>query len=144
MIFGKPVEREAGSPGQYAAGKSFRVLQASRVVIGGKNVTVNDAYSDPKDKGFEWCETKVEKPGPAMTVLYSEAPYKLSLDKGAGIFVRGDGDAKRDLKKGAKVIVLANAVSEKPDGEEERPVYKAERAIFMEGRLLRWYEALLP
>jgi len=145
MIFGKPVERESGGPGGYVGGgKNFRVIQASRVILAGKSLTVNDAYADPRDKTFTWCESKVEKAGAAMTVTYNDGSYKLSLDQGAAIFLRGDGDLKRDVKKGAKLVVQGNTVSEKPDGEEERPTFKVVQAIVMEPSLLRWYDALLP
>jgi hypothetical protein len=144
MIFGKPVEREAPSTGGIATGKPLRVIQASRVVLGGKSLTVNEAYADPRDKAFAWCDAKVEKAGAAVTVNYSNASYKLALDQQPAIFLRGDGDLKRDVKKGAKLIAQGNTVSEKPDGEEERPTFKIVQAIVMEPRLLRWYDALLP
>jgi len=146
MIFGKPVERESAGPGGISAGKNFRLIQASRVIIGGKGVSVNEKYADPKDKDFDWCEATVEKAGPAMTVTYEGASYKLDIDrKGSAILIRGDGDLKRDVKRGAQVVVSASALSEGPGGEEkdERPAYKAEQVIIIEPRLLRWYEALL-
>ena len=62
-VFAKPVERESGGRGGISGGKDFRLLQASRVVIGGKDVSVNGSYGDPKDKGFQWCSVKVDKAG---------------------------------------------------------------------------------
>ncbi len=140
-VFTKPVAREAGAG---AVGAKVYHLQASRVVIGGKEISVNDAYSDPKDKEFQWCEGKVEKPGQSLTVSYEDASYKLTLEKGAGILMREDGDMKRDVRKGNRILVKGSAISEKPEGEDERPVFKGVKVLVVERRLNHLYEALIP
>ncbi len=140
-VFTKPVEREAGGP---SVGVKVYHMQASRVVIGGKEVTVNEAYNDPKDREFQWCEGKVEKAGQVLTVSYEDASYKLMLEKGAGILMREDGDMKRDVRKGNRVLVKGSAISEKPEGEEERPVFKTAKLLVVENRLSRLYDALIP
>jgi hypothetical protein len=142
-IFGKPHESDSKGAGGAIQGKGYKVIQAARVVIGGKNASVNSSYSDPKDQKFQWCEATVEKAGPSPSVLYDSSPWKLTLDRGAAVFQRSDGDLKRDVRKGARAVVMANGISEKPAGDEDRPAFKAERVIVMEPRLLRWYEALL-
>ena len=143
MVFGKPVARDSGGKG-YVGGKTY-LMQASRVVLGGKELSVNDAYKDAKDDKFQWCEATIEKPGQAVTLSYSGASYKLTLDKGAGVFMRSDGEVKRDIKKGAHLVVKGNSVAEKVEGDDKGlTVFQAAEVIAMEPRLLQWYGALLP
>lgn len=143
MIFGKPMDFESGGKG-YSSGKEFRI-QAARIIIGGKAVTVNDDYKDAKDKGFQWCEGSVEKAGQAITVQYQGASNRVSIDKGAAILKRGDGDLKKDLRKGALILVKASKISEEPEGEKEkREAYRAGEVLIIAQASLGWYDALFP
>jgi hypothetical protein len=145
MIFAKPFELETGGRGGGPSGKDRR-LQAARVVIGGKKVEVNEEYKDPKDDKFVWCEATIEKAGPSPNVNYSGASYKATLDKGAAVIKRDDGDPKKDLRRNARIYVQASKGDEKPAGEkEDRPVFKASQVLVMAPSCLQWYAvALLP
>ncbi len=141
-LFGKPLEMGSGGKG-LVTGKTYR-LQAVRVAIGGKKVKVNEAFADPKDKKFTWCDASVEKTGKAITVNFENASYNVTFDKGAAILQRGDADLKKDVKKGCMVLVQGSTLSEKPDGEkEEHPAFHASQIIVLEKRC-QWYEALIP
>ena len=142
-IFAKPMEMESGGKG-YSTGKTYR-LQAARVAIAGKKIRVNEAYGDPKDKKFIWCDASVEKAGKAITVNYEGGSYAVSLDKGFALLNRGDADLKKDVRKGSEVLVQGTSIGEKPDGEkEDHPAFHAAQVIVMEKRALQWYEALVP
>jgi hypothetical protein len=142
-IFAKPMEMESGGKG-ITTGKTYR-LQAARVAIAGKKIRVNEAYGDPKDKKFIWCDASVEKAGKAITVNYEGGSYAVSTDKGFALINRGDADVKKDVHKGSEVLVQATAIDEKPEGEkEDHPAFHAAQIIVMEKRALQWYEALIP
>lgn len=144
-VFGLLVVREQGGKTYGGAGPPMRLLQASRVVIGGKDVSVNSGYKDPKDKKYAWHAVTVEKPGAGITVLSEGDSYKLSLDKPSTVIMREEGVLKRDVRRGAKIYFEGNAVSEKPAGEEEeRPAFHAEQVLVIETRAGDWYKALLP
>ena len=112
------------------------------MIFGGKDVSVKESYADPKDKGFKWCEVTVDKAEKGKaTYQYGGAPYRLSPDKNPAILHRGDGDQKKDLKKGAWVLVEASTSTDKPENEkEERPAFHATKIIVLEARLRGWYQ----
>jgi hypothetical protein len=140
--FAKPFETTGAAPGG-VTGK-YQSLNAARVVIGGKKVEVNEAYEDAKDKKFQWCDISIEKAGVKPTVTYGGNSYQISLDKGAAVIKREDGDAKKDLRKGAVVAVQASKSEEKPAGEkEDRPSFHASQLLVLEKRCGH-YDAILP
>ena len=135
-IFGKPVERRG-------YGKRLRLIQATRIIIGGEEVEVNESFADPKDKDFKWVTGTVAQTGKALKVNYSGGEYKVTLERRAAIIKRLPGEQKRDVKKNAMVIITANETEEaSPDEKKDYPVYKAETLIVMEKRFLGSYSAL--
>jgi hypothetical protein len=142
-VFAKPRESQAG--GKAGLDEVDRRLQAARVVLGGKERTVNESFSDAKDKDFAWCDVSIEKPGGSPTVRYESASYKMTLDKGAAVLRRDDADMKKDIRKGARILVQGTEVAEKPTGEkEDRTAFQAVRIIVLDPRSSGWWAALMP
>ncbi len=142
-IFTKPLETDQGGRGGY--GGKFRVMRATRVMIGGKEVRVNEAFADPKDEEFIWCNVTVEKSGAAMTVLWESSSYKLSMDKRPAVLKRLEGDLKRDFRRNARLVVRANKTDVKPaDQKKELDSFQAVQVFILEPKALNWYGAIFP
>jgi len=143
-IFTKPLETEQSGRGGVGGGR-FRVMRATRVVIGGKDVSVNEGFLDPRDEDFIWCDVTVEKAGAAMSVTWSGSPYKLSMDRRSVVLKRVEGELKRDFRPGYMIIVQANTTDRKPlNQKKELPAFKVVRVYVIDQKSLGWYGAFFP
>ncbi len=144
-IFCKPFDSEQNNRGGPSGG-TFRALQDARIILGGKDQTVNEEFADAKDKNFKWCDATVETPGAAMTVPYGGQSYKVTPNKSAAVLRRDEADLKKDVRKGLRIFVLASTIDEKPTGEKEsRDSFHAVKAFaFHPSALSAWGGALIP
>jgi hypothetical protein len=146
-ILGRPVERETPSK-QGGAGGTDRQLQNVSAVAAGVNIRVNEKYRDPRDDKVRWCQAKVTKAGPSLTVKYQDSDFKVVMAKAPSYLRREKVERPAALKSGLQVAVALEPIEERPEtkaaADLKKESYQATQVVLLDRRLLgTLYPALL-
>ena len=153
-VFGRPEKREAqygggrgggggGGRGGGGAGRRGTDLQikASRVVLSGKGLKVNEKYKDRRDARVKWCKGMLTRDGvKGLWMNYENANYRVALDARSPVLKRQQVE-KKFLRRGVYLQVEASTTAERPADEKKsdakKECYVAEKLVILDSRSIR-------